>query len=682
MSNKVKIRIHDEVNITVVGLHGEHIDHFFNRYALFAANYFFNPKFKLGRWDGKISHFSKSGKTFLYLLPEILQDLVKFHYQIEIDDLRTSTFVEPNMIEMDVFSHVLHPDTGKPIFLRDYQVNAVNQVIQDGNGTILASTGAGKAQSLTSKILTPLGWKLMGDVQVGDQVLTPTGMTSNVIGVFPQGKKELFRITFHDGSSTLCCNEHLWKVRMPKGKLSSAKTYEQIVSLSEMRQFLDLKKASNGKIFGNISIDVIQPRIDEIVDILPIDPYVVGVLLGDGGLSNRFVMLSSNDQHILDTISQLTLEFDVSLKHKQNVDYVLIKNEKQNSCPPSPNKLTDALDKLGLIGTKSSTKFIPDQYKNSSLSNKIKLIQGLMDTDGTIDKRGNCSYTTVSYQLAKDLQEVLWSIGAICTITSRHPSYTYNGEKKLGQLAYTLHIVIQDRSILFTLPRKLERCHTFNNRVKIGRRVVDISLECVDNAQCIMIDDPNHLYITDDYIITHNTIICAAILQAYTPYVTKSITIVPDQTLVMQTYNTYKDCKLDVGEYSGKRKTLEHQHIVSTWQALQHNPMLMNGFDLVIVDECLDGDSQILMGDFSTKSIRDIQPGDEIISYNIQNNNIEKDVVIKQHKNLATSSNEKMYKLEFDNGHTLEITGNHKIYTTIGMVRADEITEEHEIIAV
>lgn len=144
MSNKVKIRIHDEVNITVVGLHGDHIEHFYNKFSLFAANYFFNPKYKLGRWDGKISHFSKSGKTFLYLIPEILPDLIKFHYQVELEDLRTTTPVYPDLIEVDVFSHVLHPDTGKPIFLRDYQINAVNKVLEEGNGTILASTGAGK----------------------------------------------------------------------------------------------------------------------------------------------------------------------------------------------------------------------------------------------------------------------------------------------------------------------------------------------------------------------------------------------------------------------------------------------------------------------------------------------------------------------------------------------------------
>jgi superfamily II DNA or RNA helicase len=142
--SKVTIRIHDEVNITVVGLHGDHITHFYNKYALFTANYFFNPKYKLGRWDGKIAHFSKAGKTFLYLLPEILKDLIRFHYEIVVDDQRTIDPYYPDPIDENIFAHLLHPDTGKPIILRDYQIEAVNNVLIDGNGTILAATSAGK----------------------------------------------------------------------------------------------------------------------------------------------------------------------------------------------------------------------------------------------------------------------------------------------------------------------------------------------------------------------------------------------------------------------------------------------------------------------------------------------------------------------------------------------------------
>lgn len=144
MKYNTKITILDEVNIRVTGLLGKHNEHFVNKYSLFSKNYFFNPKYKLGRWDGKIAHFSKSGQTYLYILPEILSDLIKFGYEIDIEDKRTSIVITPDPINEDIFANIIHPDTNKPIKLRSYQVDAINNILPDGNGTILAATGAGK----------------------------------------------------------------------------------------------------------------------------------------------------------------------------------------------------------------------------------------------------------------------------------------------------------------------------------------------------------------------------------------------------------------------------------------------------------------------------------------------------------------------------------------------------------
>ena len=584
MIGTVKIRIHDEVNINVVGLQGDHLQYFVDKYNIFAANYFFNPKFKLGRWDGKISHFSKTGRTFFYLIPEILPDLVKFGYNIEIDDLRITDPIYPEPIDENIFSHILHPDTGEPIILRDYQIDAVNTLISDGYGTCLAATSAGKAQPLTSLILTPFGWTTMGSIQVGHLVMSQIGTPTKVVGVFPQGKKDIYKITFHDGSSALCCKEHLWQVKRPI-RLSSAKTVTDVMSLQDIQQFLH-QKQHNTKIPGYISIPLYDPINSEEIE-LPIDPYLIGVLVGDGCLSKGSVLFSTKDLELVDNITPLLPSFDVTIKKSDNYDYRITKNQPQNSCPPSKNKLTIALGELHLMGTMSNTKFIPNIYKQGSLSQKLQLLRGLLDTDGTVGKHGDISYTTVSETLAEDVKEIVMSIGGICIIKRRTPRYTYQGVLKKGKIAFELRIAYRHPSTLFSLPRKKSRCKDVyrGGRNELTKRVVDITYHSTELAQCIQVEDSNHLYITNDYIVTHNTYMCAALLTAYDPYDVRSITIVPDQTLIRQTFHDYVLCGLDTGEYSGKRKTLEHKHIVSTWQALQHNPMLMNGFNLVIIDE-------------------------------------------------------------------------------------------------
>ena len=145
MNNKVvKIRILDEVNVFIGGLNGEHIDLFYNKYGIYAPNHFFNPKFKLGQWDGMIRFFTRTGRTYLYLLDEIIPQIYKLGYKVDLEDLRTAAVIAPEAITNQIFAHVLHKDTGKPIILRDDQVDAVNALIADGNGICLASTGAGK----------------------------------------------------------------------------------------------------------------------------------------------------------------------------------------------------------------------------------------------------------------------------------------------------------------------------------------------------------------------------------------------------------------------------------------------------------------------------------------------------------------------------------------------------------
>ena len=145
MAQKIaRVRILDEVSVFIAGLEDEHREYFYGKYGVYAPNYFFNPKYKLGQWDGMIRYFTAAGRTYLYLLDDLLPRIARLGYKIELEDLRKMGAVNPQLITNQIFAHINHIDTGKPIVLRDDQVGAINALLTDGNGLCIAATGAGK----------------------------------------------------------------------------------------------------------------------------------------------------------------------------------------------------------------------------------------------------------------------------------------------------------------------------------------------------------------------------------------------------------------------------------------------------------------------------------------------------------------------------------------------------------
>jgi len=581
-----KIILIDEVNCACLGLSRDHAAYFYEKYGIHTENYFFNPKFQLGSWDGKIRYFHKTGKTFITVLDEIVPSIIGLGYDISVEDKRVALSIAPPPIDKDFFSNIIGKD-GEPWEVRDYQVELVNSLLVSGNGIGIAGTGAGKAQPLNSNILTPMGWKKMGDIDIGGIVTTPNNKTSTVIGVFPQGQKEIYEITFHDGTTTRCCKEHLWKVNHPVTTYRN-NTETRLVTTGDIIDFLD-KKSKDKKIHNNISIPLCDPIEFSSNEELTIEPYLLGLLLGDGMISSGSIIISSADEEILESVKSLVLSNDLHLIQHNEYDYSIVKRQKQNTCPPSKNILIERLKEMGLYGKHSYDKFIPNNYKNASIDDRFNLIQGLMDTDGTVSKdMGRPSYSTTSKRLAEGVCEIIQSLGGICTITSRIPSYTYRGVKKQGRLAYTCHIAHPTPKKLFRLERKRKKMYDkhADGRTELSRRIKSIDVVSSENAQCILLDSKDHLYITDNFIVTHNTSMCAALALSYERTgALRSLIIVPDTTLTDQTKDAYAYFGLDVGEFSGELKDLDHQHVVSTWQTLKNDPTVITQFKMVIVDE-------------------------------------------------------------------------------------------------
>lgn len=377
---------------------------------------------------------------------------------------------------------------------------------------LVGETGSGKAQPLDSSILTPHGWKKMGDMQVGDVITCPSGRFSRITAIHPQGEKEIFKITFSDGRIVECCEDHLWKVWHWKVQYETGKTHEtrqvankgaewRILPLREIKSWFDRgsQKARRA------AVPLIEPTAVEFFPhsgMLP--PYVLGAMLGDGHFGETTFYMCSADNHIIDRITDEYEDYDLIRKEDSYNYYFRQKIRKKTG------DLFSAVRELGLSGTRSHTKFIPEIYKSGSIEQRLQLMQGLMDTDGSVGNGTHATFTSTSYQLACDVQEVAWSLGAIAKINNRQTYYTYNGEKLAGKPSYRVSIVHPNVSIFFSLPRKLAECTPKEMR----HRLTIKSIESVGmkEAQCISIDDKEHLYITDNYVITHNSLNLSAIV--------------------------------------------------------------------------------------------------------------------------------------------------------------------------
>lgn len=165
--------------------------------------------------------------------------------------------------------------------------------------------------------------------------------------------------------------------------------------------------------------------------------------------------------------------------------------------------LRSALREYGLYGSGSPEKFVPAAYMSASREARLELLRGLLDTDGWVEEFGAVRYCTTSPRLAEDVQNLVRSIGGVCTISTKQPHFTHNGERREGLTAYVLNISHPDRASLMSLKRKQRRCEK-PMRFR-PPTIVSIEPESVEPVQCIRVTHPSQLYVTDDYVVTHNT---------------------------------------------------------------------------------------------------------------------------------------------------------------------------------
>lgn len=365
----------------------------------------------------------------------------------------------------------------------------------------------GRAQSLNSLLMTPNGWQKMGEIQVGDEVIGSDGKPTEVIGVYPQGKKEVYRITMTDGSSAVACAEHLWSVKTPSDKRRNKgwrilQTQEMMNNLRCFHQY-------------RYELPLLSAPVEWKSKEIPLEPYALGLMLGDGCITGKTSpMFSTTDPELVSSLEFALTGLEVSLKHKATNDYVISKIPAIKKGGSAPNLLKRGLRNLNLLGTNSSTKFIPKSYLYNSVDIRIALLQGLLDTDGRpVTQNGRTcriQYTTTSERLKNDVVFLVQSLGGVAywrrrKSEGRKPGLAYGRPVPYRNDAYVLDIRLPENIEPFRLKRKADIYKEFGGGRPM-RFIKNIELIGEVETQCISVAALDSLYVTDDFILTHNTL--------------------------------------------------------------------------------------------------------------------------------------------------------------------------------
>lgn len=412
----------------------------------------------------------------------------------------------------------------------------LHKALKNKDGIIIFSAPTGSGKAVLDNTLIPVAddrhYVQIKDLKVGDLVYNRLGTSVKVLGVYPQGKKDVYRVHFNDGRYLDCCKDHLFSyyTQDQRQKYAHGKYQTQPkFNVSTVEELLNSGigwDGKNNRVHLKYWIPNNQP-VEREEQNYYLNPYILGVLIGDGCLTERQLTISSDDSFIVEKVSSLLgVENTIKRNSVHNYNWTFV--DSGRTLCEERTRLVQTADVLSeipeLINTHSYEKFIPDVYKYGSIEQRYELLQGLFDTDGHVDKsRARAYFSTTSKQLVDDIQEILWSLGISSTVKVDN---RLSGHHKHVCYVIRVRTGFQIKKKLFTLPRKLSRIVGYeeyhkdtNKKVRTYEFIGIQSIEKLDrqeNMTCICVDDTEHLYqVSNQYIVTHNSSTMAACINTF-----------------------------------------------------------------------------------------------------------------------------------------------------------------------
>jgi len=362
----------------------------------------------------------------------------------------------------------------------------------------------GRAQPLDRRALTPDGFRPIGELEVGDLVIGSDGQPTHVLGIFPQGRKEVFRLATQDGASTVCCGEHLWEVSTAADRRAGRGR-----RVLETREMAGRLRAAHQHRF---ELPLVSRPVEFVPGDVPLDAYALGLLLGDGCVT------TSTTPSFMTSDRELALSLEMALPgielvQKSRYDFVLRHGGRGGVAVANP--VTVALRHLGLARARSSTKFVPVGYLYNSPSVRLAVLQGLLDTDGgPVTQPGRTcriQYCTTSPRLRDDVVFLVRSLGGVAYVRTREaggrrPGRAGGRDVHYRNDAFVLDIRLPSGLAPFRLTRKAATYEAFGGGGRPTRFVDRIEPIGSTETVCIQVAALDSLYVTDDFLVTHNTL--------------------------------------------------------------------------------------------------------------------------------------------------------------------------------
>lgn len=362
--------------------------------------------------------------------------------------------------------------------------------------------GVGKSLFRATKVLVPGGYTEIGDLQVGDEVYTPSGKLTKVIGKYEHQDKELYEVKLNDGTSFKCDKDQIFHVEI-MGREGSHGIHN--MTFTELEAYLRKypKRYATIPYCDPIEFDAAE---------LPVDPYFLGLLIGDGCLTSSTPALTNVDPDIITGVHKLVVEQyeNMGMNFDGRVTYNFVNNGEGKK-----NPLTEQLRELGLQGKDSYTKFIPVVYKRGSIEQRMELLRGLVDSDGYIMKAGHTSYATCSKQLADDVIEIIRSLGGRACVHEKHTKSQFG----IPCLSYDISFKLPPElgSVAKYSKLKTERYEkVLSKKTWCKKRRIESILPCgTGDTACIAVEDDDALYLIDGFVPVHNTFHITKALKAF-----------------------------------------------------------------------------------------------------------------------------------------------------------------------
>lgn len=346
-----------------------------------------------------------------------------------------------------------------------------------------------EAQPLTSRILTPNGWKLIGEIRKGDLVTHPSGRSVAVKGVSQRYKTPVYEFGFSDGTFAQSSPNHLWTVDKVWG--SKEKITLRAKDIAEKYRY----DSPGGQTQYLYRLPTCSPVSFEPKGDLPIHPYLLGALLGDGCLTKSSVEIASADPEIIDRISGLVPDgYRVNFAGK--ISYRIVHSQGRGvKRTVRQTYLNHHLTEMGLRGKNAWEKHIPESYLFSSPSDRLELLRGLMDTDGSASG-GRATFHSSSKELADGVEFLARSLGGVVTQKVKPDHRGYRDQ-------HYVYLSLPEGVIPFHLKRKADKMRSVRKH-QFAKTIVSVRVLPEQEVQCIQVDAEDGLYVTDDFAVTHN----------------------------------------------------------------------------------------------------------------------------------------------------------------------------------